>query len=556
VESKLPTQRQLTAIPSEDFLLGAVISPDGRMLAYEDRSEGFVLTQIDSGEKRLFPNIGQVYPLDWFPDGAHMLVEPTTGHGLLKMSTLDGSTQRLLKETSHVFAAAVSPDAAHIAWLGYPGTVDDGVWLMGIDGEGLHRIIAQSGVTYGNIAWSPTSQRLAFISLRGSAHQPEEVSLQSCDPDGGRCSVILSDKKLINMNGFTDIVWSSDHRIFYRRFAPVGQYEDIWSIAVDPASGRVTGSPTQITSQTGFSPSGFSLSLDGKKLALVGSRLSQTIQLLDLRKTDVKLEASQAIKGDIWHKDLFGWTPDSTAILFVSNPQERLSIFKYDVRTKQTTSLVVGPNKYYGPAVTSDGQWLLFTESSPDPRSNHTSKLMRMPLNGSSASPVLSGDFFCRCASKANVCVVSEAVKDGQVLSLFDPMQGRGRRLAQIEPLENNFEWSLSADGKKLSWVAKSNLSRIEIRDIQSGAKNAIDLKDLQAQSLSWAPDNEHLYVSGNLEPNFPIWSVDLDGKNRTIVSVPNGQGWLTQPQPSPDGRYLGFDLRRFDSNVVMLENF
>jgi Tol biopolymer transport system component len=557
VESKSLTQRQLTANRIDDSVPAAVISPDGHMLAYSDRSEGLVLLQIDSGEKRLFPNLGLVFPLAWFPDGAHLLVVSSSVHGLLKISTLDGSTRRLLDDSAFVGAASVSPDAAHIAWVGGSGGEAYDVWVMGIGGEGLHRIKeASNGHTYTSIAWSPTSQRLAFSSVVGSLSDPQEVSLQSCDPDGGQCSVILSDKKLLGSSGPPDVVWSSDNRIFYQSRDPEGKHENIWSIPVDPGSGKIAGSASQITSQTSFSPSNLSLSLDGKKLAFLAARQVDTARLLDLRQSAMKLDTAQEIQGDMWDKVLYGWTPNSTALLFASNPQQRWGIFKHDVRTRQTAPLVVGPDSYYQPAVSSDGQWLLFTKVSTDRDGSRTEQLMRMPLNGGSASAVASGEFFCKCASKANVCVISEPGKDGLGFSLFDPLQGRGRRLTRTGPLESDFTWSLSSDGKKLSWVQLLNSSRIEIFDIPSGAKSAIELKGLRVQAVSWAPDNQHLFVTGVLGSDFTISSVGLDGKTRSIVTVSEGQGWPSAPQPSPDGRYLGFVLRRFDSNVVMLENF
>src|SRR5262249_8325779 len=45
-------QRELTANVSGDPVLFAVISPDGRQLAYADRTNGLTLLQVDSGEKK------------------------------------------------------------------------------------------------------------------------------------------------------------------------------------------------------------------------------------------------------------------------------------------------------------------------------------------------------------------------------------------------------------------------------------------------------------------------------------------------------------------------
>jgi hypothetical protein len=122
--------------------------------------------------------------------------------------------------------------------------------------------------------------------------------------------------------------------------------------------------------------------------------------------------------------------------------------------------------------------------------------------------------------------------------------------------LDSGSAWGLSADGKKLSWVSKSNPGRIDILDIPSGAKSAINLKGWQVRELNWAPDNEHLYIYGAFGPNYTIASVGFDGRTRSIVSVTAGQGALADPWPSPDGRSLGFTLKNFEGNAVMLENF
>jgi hypothetical protein len=161
------------------------------------------------------------------------------------------------------------------------------------------------------------------------------------------------------------------------------------------------------------------------------------------------------------------------------------------------------------------------------------------------------------CAPQAKECVIAEAVRDGLAFSLFDPLRGRGRSPVQTAPFHSNVHgWSLSADGKKLSWVAKSNTSRIETLDIQTGAKSAIELKGWQVETLSWAPDNAHFYVSGGVGLKSTISLVGLDGQIKDIVTSVPERPWPFMAKPSPDGRYLGFNLISHDANVVKLENF
>ena len=223
------------------------------------------------------------------------------------------------------------------------------------------------------------------------------ISIESCDHDGREPSVLLSNIRLLGGDSPSDVSWSADGRIFYRLMesGPVGQYGNVWSVEVDPATGRVRGTPSQVTSGTDFSQHGFSQS-DGRRLTFVRQHDCDTIRVADLQSCDA-LGTSHALSGDNWNKWLSGWTHDSGAVLFVSNPQQKWGIFKHDARTHQTQSLVVGPDRYDDPVVSPDGQWLLFTQSSED-HAGESARLMRMSLNGGPATLVLAGHLSYRCA--------------------------------------------------------------------------------------------------------------------------------------------------------------
>jgi Tol biopolymer transport system component len=285
------------------------------------------LLQIDSGEKRSFPNTASVYPLNWFPDGSHLLVESSDFHKLSSISTFDGTTRTLLDETP-LYGAAVSPDGTRIAFFGGPGLNE--IWMMGPGGEHLHRIVSVGATSF--IAWSPTSQRIAFASLKGPSDNPQEVSLRSCKRDGLECLVVLSDARLLESDGLSDVAWRADGRIFYR------------------------------------------------------------LKFAELQNGGAKLGVSQELGGDNWDRSLGGWTHDRQAVAFSSNPQEKWGIFEEDLEAHNAQPLVVGPDRYLQPVMSSDGRWLLFTQSrSGDPAS---AKLMRMPLSGGPAMLLLAGEIF------------------------------------------------------------------------------------------------------------------------------------------------------------------
>ena len=549
-QKQQPVQRELTANPSDNPILRAVISPDGRQLAYADRVNGLSLLQIDTGEKRTFPNTASVVLLGWFADGTHLLVGHYNAGGLLKMSTLDGATRRLLDETVPVENASVSPDGTRIAFIKNPKPTE--FWMMGANGEDPHRILSiESAVTF-NLAWSPTSRRIVY-----SLGNPDGASLESCDRDGGQRALIASEFGLSGPYGLSDVSWSADGRVFYtlRESAPNFQYGNIWSIEVDPDTGLVRGKPSQITSGTGFAQINFSQSRDGMRFAFLRVRSQDMVQVAEIRH-DGDLGTSQPLSGENWSTELFGWTSDSRAVVYESHPQGQWGFFKQDVRTHETQTLLSGPNWYDNPWASPDGQWLLFTQTSHDDPSDNSARLMRMPMNGGSPTVVLPGQFSYRCASQARICVLSEVAKNQVVFSLLDPVKGRGRDLAHADPDSADSGWSLSSDGKSIAFLTGSDLSQIHIINTADGSAHSLELKDWSLRTISWAPDNQHLYMSALLGSSVTISLVSLDGKFRKLVELRLGQGWLSNPMPSPDGHYLAYSLRTFDMNVSLLENY
>jgi WD40 repeat protein len=179
---------------------------------------------------------------------------------------------------------------------------------------------------------------------------------------------------------------------------------------------------------------------------------------------------------------------------------------------------------------------------------------MRMPMNGGPATLVVKGTFSYHCAVQAPVCVLSEVAKDKRVFSWLDPLKGRGSDLAQTAATSDG--WSLSSDAKSIALLPKDQSDQIQIINTADGKTRSIELKDWQVQSIAWSPDNQHIYASGFSASAFSIRLVALDGKFRNLSEVQAGQGWVSNPQPSPDGHYLAYGLRTWESNVTMLENF
>jgi eukaryotic-like serine/threonine-protein kinase len=543
------TPVELTQNSIDDPITSAAISPDGRQLAYTDQSEGLVLLQIDTGEKRRIPNTASVNVMAWYPDGSHLMVQTSPFRGLLRLSAVDGSMRKLLDQNAVAANAAVSPNGARIAWVGGIALNDTGkLWVMGPDGENPHSIFSGGGPdTVLGVDWSPTSRRIVLSSVD---YKAGIGALRTCDPEGSDCTMILSDAKLTSINnGVTDVVWSADGRAIYRLRGSGPSSDNLWSLPLDSDTGRAKGPATQITGWAGYDMYSLSMAHDGKRLVFERQRLDDGIRLLDLRSADQTLATSKELAKDNWSRGLGVWTPDGASLIYLANPQQRWGIFRQDLRTKDSAALVTGPGRYDDPAVSPDAKWLLFSQrdSKDSPK-----QIMRMPLEGGSQTPVLSGDISVQCAVTANVCVMLERGNNGKDLFHFDPVTGRGPHITQTQ----DDRWSLSFDGKKIEMLSEAAPDRIEILDLETGAKNDVEVKNWSIQSAAWAPDNQHVYISALSADRFGIALVSMNGNVKNLISPLPSQGWINHPLPSPDGKSLAFGLRRYESNAVMLENF
>jgi len=120
------------------------------------------------------------------------------------------------------------------------------------------------------------------------------------------------------------------------------------------------------------------------------------------------------------------------------------------------------------------------------------------------------------------------------------------------------YGFRLSPDGKRLALVSWEE-DQIRIVSTENGSVRTVSPKDWDSwQSVSWSPDGNRLYVNGfaSTANSWGILSVDMEGNARDIIRVRMNQAWVHKPMVSPDGHYLAYDQRDFESSVTMLEDF
>ena len=144
VSQPLAAPKRLTSNPTENPISVSAISPDGKYLAYSDRT-GTYLRLMSTGEVHsLLPKDRDVQYLSWYPDGTRLLVSwppsPAAKMGLWELSIVGGNPRQLSDEG---WSASISPDGSQIIFLKTAAYGETGheLWLMRADGADQHKVL-------------------------------------------------------------------------------------------------------------------------------------------------------------------------------------------------------------------------------------------------------------------------------------------------------------------------------------------------------------------------------------------------------------------------------
>jgi serine/threonine protein kinase len=550
-------RRPLTADAPGKQILDATISRDGKYLAYSTTTWKMHLLKIDSGDLRQLPS-SDFTPLDWFPDGTYLLVSGRGQHsGLWKVSIGDGTSRKLLDSFAGGARATVSPDGSHIAYLNSALTE---IWLMEADGREPHRVAKFDARDFlASLAWSPGGQRLAYARF-----QPlkPEAAIETCDVQGGQRTLVLSEPGLLQATGVSEVYWLPDRRILYR-LPDMSSYSDyfdynIWAVVVDPGSGKPLGQPTRVAS-VAQDPQDFRASSDGRRFTYISFRRNEAVYLGDL-ELGAKAFNPRNLTLDGWNNSPGGWTRDNKAVLLTSRRRGRLAILKQRIDQQSPEILLSGAESYRQPAFSPAGDRLLYTMSETPNSHDPTARLISSPVEGGARSVLLSGAYTYHCGSVPSArCVLLEVKGQELVFSILDPVEGKGAEIQRVEAPANPY-WDLSPDANKIA-IVNPQKSPGEVQILKLADRSVVILalqgwRWDQLQSVAWAPDERHLFATAWSGTSSAVLLIDPRGNLRVLAEEPQGESWLYNPVPSPDGHYLAYQKRTYESTAMMLEHF
>ena len=576
----LPKEIRLTANSPDAPVYFGAISPDGRYLAYID-PRGTFLREIASDESHALslPEGFRVHHLSWYPDGSHLLAEAMADSeersGLWNVPLLGGAPRKLVADAE---AGSVSPDGKQLAFLRGDKFNHSEIWLTSTGGGEPRMAVNVPGYVIGPPTWSPDSQRFAYLKdVYWPGYSTEDVEIEMYEVASGKTDLILNDYRLQY-----GLVWTRDNRILFSRAEePPGQGEsNVWSLKVDARPGWRWGAPVRLTNGPDCKPV-INMSADGMHAVYIRSNIAPAVFVADVDARPREIGKLQRLTLDERQSRPYEWTPDGKSVLYVSDREGTLRIFRQQIGAA-TPELITGVQGSpiilrLNPERTeilylAEGKW----NTSEVPSSQNSSatntqpegefqsrnlRLMRVPLEGGVSQQVVedSGINNFQCARlPSHECVYSKYTKDALVFEEFDAKTGAKKEMFRTsEPEWQYFNWSLSPDGRTLALAKKmraSSEAEIRLHATRGGAERVIKVKDWgRLATIDWAADGRSFWASAVRHgETTALINIDLQGRAKPVLQETKPYvGWAI---PSQDGKHLAIWEATGGSNAWMLE--
>lgn len=563
VEAQL---EQITSNAAELPITGSAISPDGKYLAYSD-SAGTYLRIVSTGEMHAMPLPAglELRPDAWLPDSANFLATQYSSsrpaeEPSLWLVPVVGAPRKLL---DNAFAAAVSPDASRIAFVRGPLNVSTQggreIWVMNIDGSTPH-LLAKGDLTawLGSVTWSPDSRRVAYIRApHWASDSPETTSIQVQFPESRKASALLSDPKMGNA-----LLWAPDGRIVYTladstkwgiafsSFASTSY--DIWGIPVNTSTAKPAG-PSVLIAHASGEVSRLSMAESTGTLAFVNEVKQMDAYISELAEGGGSATPPRRLTLSDANDVPFAWTADSRSIIFISDRNRYVNIYRQDI-DQTTAELVVGGKvNAWTPRATPDSQHLVYLVNPREQEANWTgtansdwpTHIMEVPIAGGLPKRVLTGDHIGDLNCSKSGCVYVTVHSEVAYVA-FDADTGRSHEILRL-PIDRPgcCGWHLSPDGRTIALTGPPASGRFILFSLDDKTfrevviSNWSQLGSTQEPVLSgfdWAADGKGLFLSVDMKPSgLGLVYVDLEGLARVLLKGGNIR-WAI---PSPDGRYL-----------------
>jgi serine/threonine protein kinase/Tol biopolymer transport system component len=543
IRELVPTR--VTSNSSEAPVQTLALSPDGKYLAYSDKN-GVHVRSMRTADSRVLPDTKGMSVRYWAADATQFFVYKPAGeqYSFYSISLAGGVLHPLggtAPSPSAQYSVAYSKNHAEVR------RARDGK-VYSLDRKDAPR---------GWDVWSPHGKRLAIV-FRPQNFVPDTIEV--LDLESGRWTTVASSPGA----GIGGIAWLSESQLVYakgERALPM--YSNLWTVDVDPSTGVPSGAPHRLTQWTDYGIYQLSASADGSRMCFLKTSFQADIYVGTLESLGTRFASARRLTLEEGYNIPTAWTPDSKAILFMSDRYGQLRIYKQDI-DKDTADLIIsGPGAQDLPRISPDGRWILYISDETDERPK--TRLMRSPLPGGTAQEILSSDYISglTCSHTAGrACVLAETPGKAWIFSLLDPIKGRGLKVLDTTRDDAAFQTiteaspAISPDGQHIAFVLPGRpRNRIRIVDLHGATEGEITVSGAQdLESLDWSADGTGFF-SGDVQPDSNrLLHIDGQGASQVLWTQQSSLG-VVSACASPDGRYLATIKANRNSNVWMVEN-
>jgi eukaryotic-like serine/threonine-protein kinase len=182
---------ELTQLTSIGKVHAAVISPDGKYVAYvvnesgDYTTESLWLRQVTGSDLRILPPTETTYSdLTFSRGGDFIYTVRSEGKDyslryLYKVPVLGGSERRIIADVD--YGITLSPDGKRLAFVRNSLTGESAVVVANEDGTGERKIAVRSPNAFTSVAWSPDGKSIATVVSNSDSSK----TLLEMSPDGG-----------------------------------------------------------------------------------------------------------------------------------------------------------------------------------------------------------------------------------------------------------------------------------------------------------------------------------------------------------------------------------
>ena len=338
------TLQRLTTNATENRIDASAISPDGKYLAYSDKT-GAYLRLLSTGEVHpLLPKASDVTFLGWFPDSSQLLASWADPAGKqASVGSIHHGWQPAANERRRLvgfgFAGRLAnciSQGSRIRGNGAGNLADAGRWV---------RSAKADFVSGGRVRLTGLVARWALdclCEIQGWAQQYEEHWIELFNLEQGTKRVVLSDPHLDGWG----LIWLPDGRLVYAMDEPPPSQNssNFWAASIDLSTGRFVGTPARITSGDGFAVKP-SVTADSKRLVFNRAKPQADVYVSEFFAKGPRLSTPRRLTLDEADDFPFDWTSDNKAVLFISNRTGTDNIFRQRIDETSAEMLVFGPEK-------------------------------------------------------------------------------------------------------------------------------------------------------------------------------------------------------------------